>query len=633
MASYQPPPPYAEEEPQVRHASNQYRINRKPLSSTQSSTESNHQRKAVVYPKDGLGCQEEVIPRLPPRPGLSLDTAYLSNVKESELFSSPEQTRPSRADTFASTVSSSSATNSLASSSISSTSTISPSSTKSTFSKAYQEARHFAGGLIAHPFESTKHYTILRHSHGLVFYQGTSTSLALSIFADAPLPPDRTLWLQSKGWTGKTGMRAKSFMGIKGNWLDVTPTMAVGPDQLRATDERAWQRDLAQFQKKAKPEIRERHRLRETVILRIPAEAGDGYFQVVMCMGDNKKVLCHSPVFRLLSTSTSPNSIKGASLSTLPLELGAMVLSTYGRSTVGTAISPITSVVQNSVGRYMPGFWTRKVASIAYGASGVEGKVDNTISDANSRYDQTRDLEYTIAGPDETTLDQGPKSPYPIRFVGRSQPGEYGDHEESNIPSLTLGGVDDKVMERLHGFYFGWARLLESPISDENPWYQAIISSLPIDTTQLARANFKEASKRTITLHLITDADPFSSNLLFEVQILGFIRPDEPVQRATLAKGLRAGDEDAAEAAMLSEVNDLQMAQAYLDHPAWAPEITTREKEQMTRMEKVKTGYANTRAKAQKHIDRVPIHKLGIRAPIDAMKDKTVVNGFYIVRG
>jgi hypothetical protein len=65
---------------------------------------------------------------------------------------------------------------------------------------AFRDVRHFAGGLISHPYETTKHVTMLRHSHGLVFYQGTSTSLAISIFSDAPLPPDRSLWLQNKGY-------------------------------------------------------------------------------------------------------------------------------------------------------------------------------------------------------------------------------------------------------------------------------------------------------------------------------------------------------------------------------------------------------------------------------------------------
>ncbi|KAL4872319.1 hypothetical protein BDV12DRAFT_193412 [Aspergillus spectabilis] len=72
------------------------------------------------------------------------------------------------------------------------------------------DARHFLGGLIHHPSESTEHYSILRHSHVVVFYRGPTTSVNVSIIADTLLPADRSLWLQCKGWSARTGMRAKS---------------------------------------------------------------------------------------------------------------------------------------------------------------------------------------------------------------------------------------------------------------------------------------------------------------------------------------------------------------------------------------------------------------------------------------
>src|ERR1700733_12867896 len=66
----------------------------------------------------------------------------------------------------------------------------SPTSESSKWRTAMEEARHFAGGLISHPFESNKHFSILRHSHGLVYYKGPSTNLAITIFSDKPLPED-----------------------------------------------------------------------------------------------------------------------------------------------------------------------------------------------------------------------------------------------------------------------------------------------------------------------------------------------------------------------------------------------------------------------------------------------------------
>jgi hypothetical protein len=92
---------------------------------------------------------------------------------------------------------------------------------KSKWVSAIEDARIFAGGLLRHPFESTKHFTILRHSYGLVYYKGPSTSVAITIFADKPIPRDRRLWLQMKGWTGKTGMRAKALLRTNGSWIKV----------------------------------------------------------------------------------------------------------------------------------------------------------------------------------------------------------------------------------------------------------------------------------------------------------------------------------------------------------------------------------------------------------------------------
>ena len=116
---------------------------------------------------------------------------------------------------------------------------------------------------------------------------------------------------------------------------------------------------------------------------------------------------------------------------------------------------------------------------------------------------------------------------------------------------------------------------------------------------------------------------------------MGFLRPDEPTQRAALYKGLIAGDEAAAEAAMLSEVNDVYMTQSILGHSAWSSEAV-RERSDSQRLgglERVKTGYTKTITAAQRHIDRVPLHKIGVRMPVDHMRDKAgLTNGFYVVR-
>jgi hypothetical protein len=431
-------------------------------------------------------------------------------------------------------------------------------------------------------------------------------------------------------------MRAKAFMGRNGNWLNVTPSAEVKAEQLKPDNERAWQRDIAKFRKKADRHVRD-HMLRETILARIPSEAGDGYFQLVLCLGDRKKVLCPSPVFRVLSTSASPHSIKGASLSTLPLELGAMALGTYARNTVGNIVSPVTSAVQSQVRGYMPSWAAREAASVTYNVSGASRKVNSTVGDAEGQYDQVRDGSFTVVGGQEISLDQGPNAPYPIHFVGHCDP-QPNENIEFGIPKISVSNVSEETCRRLHGYYFGWARIVQKgeKTEAEDIWHQAVISSLTLDTSQLARASIAEASRRFITTSLICDYESRPQDgASIDVQVMGFLRPDEPSQRAILYKGLQAGDEAAAEAAMLSEVNDISMVQSILDHPAWSLEAI-REKNEQQRpggLERVKSGYTNTRMAAQRHMDRVPLHKFGVRMPVDQMRDKAILtNGFYVVR-
>lgn len=62
------------------------------------------------------------------------------------------------------------------------------SSSPSAVQKAYGEARHFLGGLINHPSESNRHFSILRHSYGIVFY---GVALRQLPFQFSQMPPCR----------------------------------------------------------------------------------------------------------------------------------------------------------------------------------------------------------------------------------------------------------------------------------------------------------------------------------------------------------------------------------------------------------------------------------------------------------
>ncbi|PPJ58357.1 hypothetical protein CBER1_04491 [Cercospora berteroae] len=217
---------------------------------------------------------------------------------------------------------------------------------------AVNDAKHFAGGLIPHPYEATKHYSILRHSLGVVYYRGLTTRVTITIFSDRPISAARQLWLQRRGFSGNTGLALSAAMGAKSAWVDVTPVEEVLSDRLPPADERAWQRDIIKFLSKVRDTKYVRnHRPYETLVVRIPFACQDGYFRVVLC--DGKKVLCPSPVFRCASTSCDPSVLRGASLRTLPLELGIKAGAVVaGRATAAVsashkAIAPTVSLARS----------------------------------------------------------------------------------------------------------------------------------------------------------------------------------------------------------------------------------------------------------------------------------------------
>ncbi|TGO60650.1 hypothetical protein BOTNAR_0142g00210 [Botryotinia narcissicola] len=478
-------------------------------------------------------------------------------------------------------------------------------------SKALQEARHFAGGLISHPSASTKHFSIVRHSHGLVFYQGCSTTLTVSIFSDAPLPPDRQ--------SGNTGMRLKAFVGNNSGWINITPTIPISAEQLKESDERAWQRDIKKFYKKTKYP---KHILRETLVVRIPVEASDGYFHLVLCQGEKKKVLCPSPVFRILSASASPSSIRDASLSTLPLELGAMAMTVYANKTVGGLVSPVTSTAMKVAQPFMPSK-TRKEAAVAlYGKSGTEEMVKSTITNGNIQYKGVRSFSYNQAGSGDD--ESGPRAPYPICFIARSEI-QIKEEDYFSMPTMAQSGNTEHISHQLRGHYFAWIRRRPdkgAPRLDTGIWSQTVISSLPMQASNLHKATIIEASKRIFKIHFISDCfEPQAYNMKnLEIKVMGFIRPDaHPVSANEMEEEL------------VASLNDIVFAQTILDQTVFAPGAG--EGQGRGLLERATTGYADDRLRTQKELDRVPLHKMGLRMEVDRLRETGVgVNGFYVVR-
>ncbi|EAQ91479.1 hypothetical protein CHGG_03414 [Chaetomium globosum CBS 148.51] len=405
---------------------------------------------------------------------------------------------------------------------------------------ALTEARHFAGGLIPHPTESTKHYTILRHSPALIFYRGPSTSVEMTIFSspDHPLPADRTLWLQQRGYSGDSGMKIKAFFNATDSWLHVTPSNQVEIHQLAADTDRAWQRDIGKAAKKLLKEKgpKKAHIVRETHVIRVPEASDDGYFRLILCTGKGVpneikegssrcQTLCTSPIFRVASTSTDSSVFRGASLSTMPLEMGLYVASMVATTTVNKYTAPVRAPVEGVMNKVRPGFITETVG----------GFVRDELSDRSAERDAERDQAYFAAHQahvarsltfDPNVIfpigpDSGPEPPFPLQFQGRVVPGTGRSQAELGIPTANLADVPDEIRYRLNGVYFGWAQVLPAknktrnstqgpPASIFDPiWHEAIITVTPHNPSAAPSVT----SKPLVTAHLLNFPPPPLPNI------------------------------------------------------------------------------------------------------------------------
>ncbi|KAK4505900.1 hypothetical protein PRZ48_003865 [Zasmidium cellare] len=500
-----------------------------------------------------------------------------------------------------------------------------PSKMKAALGTAFNEAIHFAGGLVSHPFEATKHYSVLRHSIGLVYYRGPTTSVAITVFSDQPLPPDRKLWLQKRGFSGKTGL-AVGTLGTRSAWIDVTPRISATPDTLPKADERAWQRDINKFLKKAKDvkQIRN-HRPYETNVVRIPHVAVDGYFRIVLCEG--RKVLCPSPVFRYASTSTNPGMLRGTSLRSLPSELGikigAMVANNTANAAAAGVVQPVTTAVQNAVQPYQYGGLTQMAATSAYDSSGAPQRIEAL----NEAYEQRRELSHQLAlgdtgeGASLIGSDDGPEHPFPIRLAGKVVPGTGRSRKQFGMPTANLGDVAEDTTLRLSGVYVAWAMVVPpKKLKEDLPqnelydtWHPAIVTVAPLQNTQTS-----VVEKRSISAYLINDLGNttfFDSKL--HLMIMGFMHP---IPQTSI--------EDQA----LQIAQDVATAQASLERPAWQVEpILTRIKTESS-SRSFTDRLADAREAGQKQVDKVPVHWLGVRTESMGLKDQLIGNGGICVR-
>lgn len=471
---------------------------------------------------------------------------------------------------------------------------------------AYNTTRHFAGGLISHPVQSTKHFSILRHSHGLVAYRGHRTNVAITLFADDPsqVPSDRTIWLQSRGWTGNRGMAIKTALGRTKLWTDVTPQAYISADQVKPTDEKAWQRDISQFLRKAGQQDKfARRMVVQTCIVRVPVITTDGYFRLMVCDA-RKKVLCPSPVFRVASLSTSSASFRGASLRTMPLELGIKALSTFASNAASSGTAPIVSVINNRLG-------TIGSSVLSYGASDAATKAENAYTTRSpDEYEEVRgdtvpraetepEAKPAVVGP-----ASGPEAPYPVQFSGKVVRGVGKSNIETGLPTANLSGVRDEIKTRLSGIYFAWASIQQSKSIASETWRPALIFARPADGVPGV------APKKILRAYIIEDFDGVEFyDAKLSVLVMGFVR-----------------DWDDAYLEQLHEeaTVDALLAKQSLERPAWQAEATLKLMRSQTSLS---DKFSDTRKLGQRQIDRIPFETFSIRMSTAKLKDSVLGKG------
>ncbi|KAM3532199.1 hypothetical protein MY4038_004121 [Beauveria bassiana] len=495
--------------------------------------------------------------------------------------------------------------------------------------KAFDEAQYLAGGLIGSPAESNRHCSIIRHSSALVWYRGPATTVTVTILADEPLPPTRTLWLQQKGFSGGLGMSLKAMVGTTSDWLDVTPTTRAEAAHLAVNEERGVQRDLRRFLNKATGRTT-RHLPRETHIVRIPAAAQDGYFRIVLCPAqDGKKILGSSPVFRLASTSADVSVMRGASLGSMPLEVGAKVASAVASGYVAAATGAAAGVARMGAGKVagkVTSVAAKKVAKKAYRGYETSGFNDavkaSWATSTAARYE--RAVSSAMMEPTVGVIgsEEGPEAPFPIKCMGRVVQGSGYTLARYGFPTANLVDVPKELTMRLTGAFASWVRVISGRMKDEDEddlaWYEAVTTIAPAEN-----AAPSVVAKNRVAVHILHDLEDVDlRGASLQLLLMGFLRPP----RGTMAND--DDDDDDLDAALQRHADDLLTTLATLARDRWQPRLT---------VEGMRTARGSDRTWGQRldgvtgtvaaSMDRVPVHRAGIRSEAGALRDASVGKG------
>jgi hypothetical protein len=268
----------------------------------------------------------------------------------------------------------------------------------------------------------------------------------------------------------------------------------------------------------------------------------------------------------------------------------------------------------------------QQAAAAAYGATGMQAKIDK----AKQQYSQTRDvlLQSDPSGnarygdltrPELVRSSSGPELPFPIRISSKIVPGTGRSTAELGLPTVNLADPPEDVLYPLFGVYFGWASISTKsalPLDVLDTWQRATITIAPCPYSAPSMT-----PKKIIKAHLLHDFNDIQIQCLgarISLLILGFLRP------------VRRLEQYHDHAAMLDDMaKDIAATQASLspDREAWSAEACINQLKLTKESRSMSERYVDLRRAGQRQVERVPLHKVGIRAPGAIQRDQMVVHG------
>ncbi|TDL20300.1 hypothetical protein BD410DRAFT_791085 [Rickenella mellea] len=209
-------------------------------------------------------------------------------------------------------------------------------------------------------------YSILRHCRPFVVYQGVKTSVPVTVLGVKPLPSDRRVFLQRRGY--RTAMFGWYVGGLLGGsklpGIEVTPTTQSAFTSLSSSQQSQYEKDITRLF----PSHSSLQQIPlETLQVHIPVSSGDGYFRLRVTTGKSSKSIAESPVFRVGSLSLSSAHPQGASMFGLVPELVVRSAFITVRTTAWATFYASFPLLK--IAEWTPGPWRAYALRILYSHS------------------------------------------------------------------------------------------------------------------------------------------------------------------------------------------------------------------------------------------------------------------------